>query len=285
MKKLDEDLEPVLKDRKSAWEPARGPIYEVPQIPVWGGLVTALGMSALFVVGLIIFSVFAANPAFAESPVWWEDPSRVTGPNCESALANGEGRYRITSNDTLRGVFDDHSPAFNSSWEWFTSLNAHIENVDRIEPGLCVWISPPTAAVLTAIKHGALDGYSQDTLDGLERVIDEKFGSLEALPPIPSTPAEPAPPVNINNEDNDDDGGDGGRSEFERIAAQTDIAPIAVSAYINASEMIGQVSPGCSVRPAILAGIGKKESNHGTFPNGATIAENGDVRPLSLIHI
>lgn len=59
---------------------------------------------------------------------------------------------------------------------------------------------------------------------------------------------------------------------------RADLSPIALQAYEEAALQAGVQHPGCAVRPAILAGIGWKESRHGTF-RGAVINGPGDVSP------
>ncbi len=158
------EIEPV--DLEETWE--------LPDdVPVWRGALWAVVFISAVAAIIWLMGSLLAGRADAAPPVWWDDPDAVTGPDCDAALANGEGRYRITKRDTLRQVFDGVSPGFNESWSWFLSLNAHIDDPDLIEPGLCVWTTPPTDAVLTAINNGALAGYSKATVEGLNKVIEE----------------------------------------------------------------------------------------------------------------
>jgi hypothetical protein len=58
------------------------------------------------------------------------------------------------------------------------------------------------------------------------------------------------------------------------------IPDIILDAYLRASARSGEIAPGCDVRPAILMGIGKVETNHGgSWGDAAVIEENGDVVP------
>ncbi|MDH3369349.1 MAG: lytic transglycosylase domain-containing protein [Gemmatimonadota bacterium] len=57
-----------------------------------------------------------------------------------------------------------------------------------------------------------------------------------------------------------------------------DIPPIVFSAYVNAAAQAATFDPNCALRPAILAGIGWRETTHGTF-GGAMADATGDVAP------
>ena len=57
-----------------------------------------------------------------------------------------------------------------------------------------------------------------------------------------------------------------------------DIPPIVYQAYVQAAAQASSFDPDCAVRPAILAGIGWKETTHGTFGGGVADAD-GDVAP------
>ena len=64
----------------------------------------------------------------------------------------------------------------------------------------------------------------------------------------------------------------------ELTRGTADIPPIVHSAYVSAAAQAGSFDPGCALRPAVLAGIGWRESGHGTF-GGAVAGPNGDVSP------
>ncbi len=63
--------------------------------------------------------------------------------------------------------------------------------------------------------------------------------------------------------------------------AARDIPAAAVAAYFNASQMADELVAGCSVRPAVIAAIGRVETGHGTF-GGASADEAGTVTPPIL---
>lgn len=60
-----------------------------------------------------------------------------------------------------------------------------------------------------------------------------------------------------------------------------DIPAAAVAAYFNASQMANDLVAGCSVRPAVIAAIGRVETGHGTF-GGASADDDGTVAPPIL---
>lgn len=57
-----------------------------------------------------------------------------------------------------------------------------------------------------------------------------------------------------------------------------DIPPIVYGAYVQAAAQASTFDPDCALRPAILAGIGWRESGHGTHA-GAVADADGDVTP------
>ena len=57
-----------------------------------------------------------------------------------------------------------------------------------------------------------------------------------------------------------------------------DIPPVVYAAYVQAAAQASTFHPDCALRPAILAGIGWRESGHGTF-GGAVADANGDIAP------
>ncbi len=58
----------------------------------------------------------------------------------------------------------------------------------------------------------------------------------------------------------------------------TDISTVAMDAYWRAAQMYALVDPSCGVSWSVLAGIGRTETNHGTY-RGATVGNDGVVRP------
>lgn len=69
---------------------------------------------------------------------------------------------------------------------------------------------------------------------------------------------------------------------FTQFAASfgstADIPPTVLQAYVSATGQADELHPGCVVRPAILAGIGWKETRHGTY-GGSTVDAAGNVAP------
>jgi membrane-bound lytic murein transglycosylase B len=58
----------------------------------------------------------------------------------------------------------------------------------------------------------------------------------------------------------------------------TDMSAIVLDAYWRAARLAALGDPGCGVTWATLAGIGRTESQHGTY-RGATVAPDGAVAP------
>lgn len=57
-----------------------------------------------------------------------------------------------------------------------------------------------------------------------------------------------------------------------------DIPPVVYAAYVQAVSQAATFSPECALRPAIMAGIGWRESYHGTY-GGAVADPSGDIAP------
>lgn len=60
------------------------------------------------------------------------------------------------------------------------------------------------------------------------------------------------------------------------IVAGSDLPLIALDAYWRASKRMTQLAPGCGIDWALLAGVGRSESGHGTH-GGATVRPDGSV--------
>jgi hypothetical protein len=84
-----------------------------------------------------------------------------------------------------------------------------------------------------------------------------------SLPDLPTPPPRPA---------------DGLASWAAKIAAVTDIPPIAAEAYGYAQLLLQRLTPNCHLGWTTLAAIGKVESDHGRT-GGATLAANGRSTP------
>ncbi len=65
------------------------------------------------------------------------------------------------------------------------------------------------------------------------------------------------------------------------LAAHEDIPPVVMAAYLAAADTIGQEDPSCRPTWALLAGIGKVETDHGRY-QGRTITASGVVQPPIL---
>jgi hypothetical protein len=68
------------------------------------------------------------------------------------------------------------------------------------------------------------------------------------------------------------------RGWAEQRAPALDIPVTALEAYAYAARVVEIENPGCHLAWTTLAGIGKVESQHGTY-RGAGVASNGDVTP------
>jgi membrane-bound lytic murein transglycosylase B len=68
------------------------------------------------------------------------------------------------------------------------------------------------------------------------------------------------------------------RGWAEQRAPALDIPVTALEAYAYAARVVEIENPGCHLAWTTLAGIGKVESQHGTY-RGADVAPNGDVTP------
>ena len=65
----------------------------------------------------------------------------------------------------------------------------------------------------------------------------------------------------------------------KRQAVYVDISVHALEAYGYAAEVMAETRPDCGITWNTIAAIGSIESQHGTYPPGRTIHENGDVTP------
>ncbi|HEX3780673.1 MAG TPA: hypothetical protein VHX38_13480 [Pseudonocardiaceae bacterium] len=65
-----------------------------------------------------------------------------------------------------------------------------------------------------------------------------------------------------------------------RIAAETDIPQLALSAYVNAQTVMAQRDPGCHLSWATLAGVGWVESDHGRYGGDSIGPDDREVQPM-----
>jgi hypothetical protein len=63
-------------------------------------------------------------------------------------------------------------------------------------------------------------------------------------------------------------------------SAMADIPAVVLDAYVRAAAEASRLQPGCSLRPAILAGIGSVESGHGTFGGASADAAGWVIPPI-----